>query len=164
MKYRSLSLGALSILFFASSAWSAPVKATPEASETPTACVVREAVDATAPEVRALLANLLSIQPAGEINVRSHENRTVASQDFDVVGDTGQPVKVTVTCASSGCTSPCAVTGCNPTVFNNEPACTPVVCRINGSPCGIQTTCTKTAVAADADTDVEAGEDTIDHP
>lgn len=106
-------------------------------------------VDNTSPQMQAFLQGLREVHAIGVPTLHQTSTSNVQVQDFNVTAADGTAVKVTVTCAASGCVSGCATTGCNPTTLNGEPACTSLVCMNSGGlPCGIQGTCAKSVTQA----------------
>ncbi|HEX4964523.1 MAG TPA: hypothetical protein VF173_27150 [Thermoanaerobaculia bacterium] len=108
-----------------------------------------KSVDATSPEMKALLSSAKFIRTLGTPEMHQTSTSNAASQTFEIVDSSGNTTTVTVVCQATGCISGCATTGCNPTLIDGQPACTPLVCKnSSGFPCPNQGTCSKTVTQA----------------
>jgi hypothetical protein len=123
-----------------------------------TGCASRS-VDNTSPQMQAFLKGLREVHAIGVPTLHQTATSNVQQQDFNVTTAEGTPVKVTVTCAATGCISGCATTGCNPITVDGEPGCSTLVCKnSSGLPCGIQGSCAKTVTQATGSTPGTVGD------
>jgi len=100
--------------------------------------------DATSPAMKVFLDSIVSAQPVGDVSVSESSGQVVKTQEFAVTDDKGATSTVSVECSATGCISPCATVGCNPTTILGQPACSGVQCiREGGTPCAIQASCSK---------------------